>query len=101
MIVLIKTPEQNNFTIRNLIGSYDEVFEQIKGLVGGYVEQIRLNSEISILCNEDGKLLGLPYNCTICGCDFVGTVIIIGTDKDRFCDIDLDTVGIYKALKDM
>lgn len=33
-----------------------------QALVGGYVETVNLTSDIMLICNEEGKLKGLPGN---------------------------------------
>ena len=43
-------------------------------------------SDAVIICNEEGRILGLSDNCRVCGVDFVGTVLIVGTKGDEFCD---------------
>lgn len=42
-------------------------------------------------------MLGLPYNCNICGIDFVGTIIVIGADGEDFCDVPISFKD-YKRL---
>ena len=44
-------------------------------------------SDAVIICNEEGRILGLPDNCRVCGVDFVGTVLIVGIKGDAFCDV--------------
>ena len=44
-------------------------------------------SDAVIICNEEGRILGLSDNCRVCGVDFVGTVLIVGTKGDEFCDV--------------
>lgn len=40
--------------------------------VGGYIETVTLCSDLVIICNEEGRMKGLPHCCKICGVDFVG-----------------------------
>jgi len=40
-----------------------------------------------IICNEEGRLIGLPHCCTICGIDFVGTIVIAGVEGEEFADL--------------
>lgn len=76
--------------------------ENLQKNVNGYIETVtktlsRVDEngtetetvKIVIICNEDGRLLGLPYCCTILGIDFVGDIIICGIDGDEFADIPL------------
>ena len=37
-------------------------WEELKKLVGGYIEIAYDDDKTQIICNEEGKLLGLPYN---------------------------------------
>ena len=55
--------------------------------VSGYIETVTIASDAVIICNEEGRILGLPDNCRVCGVDFVGTVLIVGTKGDEFCDV--------------
>ena len=29
----------------------------------------------------------MPYNCRFVGVDFVGTILVVGRNKDEFCDV--------------
>ena len=71
--------------------------ENLQKTVEGYIEAVTYASDFVILCNEEGRLKGLPYNMTICGKDFVGTLIFIGTDGEDFCDIPI-TFKQYKRM---
>ncbi|MEE0120581.1 MAG: DUF3846 domain-containing protein [Agathobaculum butyriciproducens] len=67
-----------------------EVGNTLKALqreVSGYIETVTIASDAVIICNEEGRILGLPDNCRVCGVDFVGTVLIVGTKGDEFCDV--------------
>ncbi|WP_270477976.1 DUF3846 domain-containing protein [Butyricicoccus sp. AF18-9LB] len=67
-----------------------EVENTLKALqreVSGYIETVTIASDEVIICNEEGRILGLPDNCRVCGVDFVGTVLIVGTKGDEFCDV--------------
>ena len=67
-----------------------EVENTLKALeaeVGVYIETVTIASNAVIICNEEGRILGLPDNCRFCGVDFVGTVLIVGTKDDEFCDV--------------
>lgn len=59
----------------------------LQELVGGYIETYTIAEDVAIVCNEEGKLRGLPYNCTICGENFVGNILFVGVDGDDFTDI--------------
>lgn len=38
--------------------------EQLQKLVGGYIQIIELDAHRQMIINEEGKLMGLPYNQT-------------------------------------
>ena len=52
--------------------------------VGGYIEAVTLPYGAALICNEEGRILGLPDNGRVCGVDVVGTVLIVGT---KGCDV--------------
>lgn len=56
--------------------------KNLQNTVGGYIETVRLASDMVIICNEEGRLLGLPYNCEVCGVDLCGDIIFCGSRGD-------------------
>ena len=61
--------------------------EEFQKLVGGAIEAVTLCSDLAIICNEDGRLMDLPYNCKIFNLHFVGTVVFVGVNGDEFTDV--------------
>ena len=51
------------------------------------IEVITLPYGAALICNEEGRILGLPDNGRVCGVDVVGTVLIVGTKGEEFCDV--------------
>ena len=90
--VLMKKPgdEPWIFDIQNTL-------DDLQNKVGGYIETVTLASDLVIICNEEGRLKGLEYNCTICGLDLVGTIILCGTDGENFTDLPV-SYGEMKKL---
>ena len=43
----------------------DRSLECMQKLVGGYIERFILDDEVCIICNEEGKIEGLPLNRAI------------------------------------
>ena len=78
--------------IRKKPGAQPEIIEVDNTLaalqteVGGYIETVSI-ADVVIICNEEGRLCGLPYNCRFVGVDFVGTILVVGRSKDEFCDV--------------
>ncbi len=44
----------------------------------------------TILQKKQGRLMGLPHNCTVCGVDFVGDIVFAGVKDDEFADLPCD-----------
>lgn len=69
----------------------DFQLEELQKFVGGYIEIIRLDEKYQMVCNEEGKILGLPYNyaatriynmAPLTGRDVVvGNVLVCGMDE--------------------
>lgn len=65
----------------------DNTLAALQQEVEVYIEVITLPYGAALICNEDGRILGLPDNGRVCGVDVVGTVLIVGTKDDEFCDV--------------
>lgn len=70
-----------------VIRDIPNTLEELQGAVGGYIESVTIATDAAIIVNEEGRLLCLPYNCTICGLDFYGPLLIVGVDGENFCDL--------------
>ena len=78
-----------------------EVANELKPLqqaVGGNLESFTFAEDACILCDEEGRLKGKPYNTTVCGVHFVGTILIVGVDGEDFSDLTLEQ---ETALRDI
>lgn len=60
--------------------------EAFQKAVGGYIESVSLATDAVIVCNEEGRLRGLEPNCSICGVDFVGSIVLAGVKGEKFAD---------------
>jgi len=91
--VIIKRPDEEYGHMTWI----SNTLENLQRNVGGFIETVTLGvvPRIVIICNEEGRLQGLPYNCTICGHAFVGDIIIAGIDGDEFADVPM-TMQEYK-----
>lgn len=65
----------------------DNTLEALQAAVGGYIETVTVASDACIVCNENGRLLNLPFNCKLCSRVFVGPVLIVGVNGDEFTDL--------------
>ncbi len=84
-----------------------DTLEAMQELVGGYIQAIYpFSDEMALVCNEEGKLAGLPLNRALR--DEAGEIydIISGTfflcaapaDSDSFESLTEDQVKVYSAL---
>ena len=63
--------------------------QNFQRFVGGPIEIVTLAADFVVVCNEEGKLRGLPYNCAIAGYDFVGDIFVCSSEGDELVDFDL------------
>ena len=89
MKVIYKAPGQAP-EIRDI----PNTLEELQGTVGGNIEAVTVARDAAIICNEEGRLLDMPYNCTIFDHRFVGPVLIVGRDGEEFCDLSEEATGI-------
>lgn len=99
----------------------DNELKTFQRLVGGYIQQITINSSLVMLVNEDGKLLDMdpcfyirfyggndyyfensPYGVdpdAIFEDYIVGPAVFVGARGDAFCDLDLyDSIQLMDRL---
>lgn len=98
--VLVKANEKAVITtVENTLESYQHI-------VGGYIECVYPYEEnVAIICNEEGKIDGLPLNralCDDCGeiYDIIaGTFVIVGISDDcDFTSLTDDQARRYKRM---
>lgn len=89
---LVKRPDEEIGHITNISSSLGN----LQRTVGGYIECVTIAKDAVIICNEEGRLLGLPDNCCVFGesaagfkfkSAFCGTIIVLGTKGYEFCDL--------------
>lgn len=71
--------------------------ENLQRNVGGIIETYTFATDMCVICNEEGRLLGLPHNCTICGVDFVGDILLVGVKGEEFADLPIS----YQKAKEV
>lgn len=83
ILVVIKEPGQ----APKVEPLFDNTLEAFQEAVGGYIETVTIAEDLVIICNEEGRLRGLPFNVNVCGIGFVGTVIAAGVKGDEFASL--------------
>lgn len=78
---------------------FDNTLEAFQHAVGGYIETVTLATDLIIICNEEGRLLDLPFNIELCGVGFVGTILAVGAKGDEFASLKASCVPfVMKSL---
>lgn len=94
--VVVKEPGKR-FKVREVKND----LRQLQELVGGYIEAVTIMTDCVVLCNEEGRILGLPENAAF-GTLWAGTVVACGVDGDEFGDVPdvvVDHPDIWGILK--
>lgn len=93
MIILRKEPgkEVEMTTINNDLKSLQEA-------VGGRIETVTVAEDLAVICNEEGLIKNLPYNCKILGADFYGTILFAGVDGDEFTDLKATVMNVVRRI---
>lgn len=71
ILVVIKEPGKAPYVEPR----FENTLEAFQKAVGGYIETVTIEPGLVLICNEEGRYMGFPQNVSICGIDFVGTVI--------------------------
>ena len=79
------------------ITAVSNTLENLQAHVGGHIEVFRPARDYAIICNEEGKIMGLPLNCSCFGETFVGDILVVGVDGGEFCDVPGSVVQMWKA----
>lgn len=72
--------------------------EALQEKVGGYIETVTFAADLCVVCNEEGRLMGMTWNMTLCGVDFVGPVLFVGVRGEEFADLADETAAALGAM---
>lgn len=100
MKVLKVTPCQYPYVIE-----IDDELETLQREVGGYIEAIYpFADDVAIVCNEEGKITGLPLNRALRSDDgavvdvLCGNFLIVGLTEDGFGSLSDEQIKTYTKL---
>lgn len=54
--------------------------------VRGYIEPVTAG-DVVIICNEEGRINGMAFNCALAGVMFYGPIVIAGVKGSEFSDV--------------
>ena len=81
---------------RPLVASMELSLENMQYVVGGYIEVARSTDRFALLCNEEGRLIGLPVNGNVP--DLCGDLLLCGIDGEDFCGLSQQDLTLACAL---
>lgn len=94
MKIVVKKAGQNP-EVKEIKGT----LENLKELVGGYIECVDFGfNNILMICNEEGKLLGLPPNFVFRGDIIVGDVFFCSGCEEDFESLTDDQVEFLMVI---
>lgn len=83
ILVIVKNPGEDAY-VEPL---FDNTLEAFQKAVGGYIEAVTFATDACVICNEEGRIMGLPYNCNFLSNEFVGPILIAGVKGEEFCSL--------------
>ena len=89
MKAIIKKPGEKPrvIEIENELSTLQEAVE-------GYIQAVLLVADACIICNGEGKLIGLPYNIRILNEVFVGNILFVGVAGEEFCSLTNEQISL-------
>lgn len=69
--------------------------EDLQELVGGWLEAFPLMDGLLLICNEEGKLIGLPLNRVMDGEPIAGNFFLCRSDGEDFASVTDDDIEKY------
>ena len=93
---IVKRPDEKYGHVTNISCT----LKNLQRIVGGPIECVPFGDHAVIICNEEGKIRGLPKNFQLPFIDvIVGEVAVVGVDGEDFCDLDMD-FSFWKLMLD-
>ena len=79
--------------------------DAMRDIVGGYIEIVRMDAktqsgaELIITVNEEGKLIGLPFNRNILGFDILAGTFFISAANKQGDNVSIDDITANRLIK--
>lgn len=75
--------------------------EALQKIVGGYIKTVTVFTDAVVICNEEGRILGLPENRSFFISGICGDCLICGVDGEEFASLSEPECGkLLKLCKD-
>lgn len=72
--------------------------EAMQQIVGGLIQPVTLDDNICLVCNEEGKLLGMEGNRRLGNDIIVGTFFVAAVDGEEFSSLNEECLSKYSEL---
>ena len=71
--------------------TFDEnTLEALQAAVHGHIECVQLTTELTLVCNEEGLIRGMPFNEHIFNFDIYGDFLIAKVWRDEFVTLSME-----------
>lgn len=96
--VIIKRPGKKPYKT-----NISDSLKNLQNTVGGYIDIVtpREYEDIAFIVNATGQFHGLSYNCTVCGVELYGNVIVIGVKDSKLDNIPITFDQVKKLFPQM
>lgn len=92
IICAIKDPGE-----QPIVANIPNTLEALQKAVGGHIEAVTIASHLALICNEEGLIMWLPYNLTVCERTFAGPIVAVGVYGEKF--VSLTPNQIREAMR--
>ena len=87
ILAVIKKPGEAPY-----VDHIENELHTLQELVGGYIETVTIATDLILICNEEGRLLNLPFNFDCCGMGLYGTVLAVSYKGDELASLKASNV---------
>ncbi len=70
-----------------IVKNIENKLHDLQSIVGGYIETFTQHDGIILVCNEEGKLIGLPINRIMFNEPIAGNFFLCRCDGEDFADV--------------
>ena len=104
----MEVDSKSKMPLKGYLGYLNNTLEAKQKFVGGIIQCVSLTSEIDIISNDEGKLLGLPANRVWIDIDndgniqvvdlFVGNLLAVRHEGEEFASIHDEDVEVIRRF---
>lgn len=91
--ILVVEPFKEPYQIR-----IKHTLKNLQRIVGGYIEILQLEHTVDLICNDEGKINGLPFNRFVDYDIIAGTFIIAGHKDSETISLSRKQIKKYKEV---